>query len=378
MKIGINFHTFDSYISGVEYYTLGMINAFLSIDNHNDYFVFTNQPNIVKQYVHLAENLAIVEVLQLKTRLRRIIWEHTRLPSIAVRLGLDILHFPHYICSLRQSSVPYVLTIHDTIAIDSPEWCKSSNAAYYNLCMKAALKRAEAIIAVSKCTASDLQRNFSLSSSKVKVVYPGIDPIFSCQVDYSSFSDVRTCYNLPERYILYVGNIEPKKNVKTLLYVYQKLKKRGLSHKLVLVGKRSWKVKAELDKITKGVASNDIILAGYVDRNDLPFVYRMADVFVFLSLYEGFGFPSLEAMACGTPVVSSAKGALAETAAGAAITVEPDNVDEITNAVLKILTNRSTREKYIRLGKERSRLFDWNQTAVGLLDIYSDVINKLG
>jgi glycosyltransferase involved in cell wall biosynthesis len=373
MRIGINFHTNDEYISGVEYYSLGLLNALLRIDSQNDYIAITNRPCLVRQHVSQSTNLTIIEIKHLRTRAARILWEHTQLPRVAKMHGLDVLHCPSYICPLRTTSVPYVVTMHDTIAIDNPKWCKQTNSLYFSLFMKAATRKASSIISVSKCTADDLRRNFSLSYSKIHVVYSGIDEIFSPKKDYPQCYRVREHYNLPERYILYVGNIEPKKNLWTLLRVQRTLREKGLPHKLVIVGRRSWGVKVELDEISREIKADNIVWTGYVDRRDLPCVYQMADVFVFLSLYEGFGFPPLEAMACGTPVISTNTGALNETLAGAALTVDSYSVGQITRAVVSMITDSSLQEKHIRMGLKQSSLFNWERTAKETLLVYQEV-----
>lgn len=373
MRIGINFHTSDKYISGVEYYSLGLLKGLLHIDTRNNYVVYTNHSDCVREHVNSSKNLTIIGVRHLRTRLARILWEHTQLPRLAVKQELDVLHCLSYICPLRKTSVPYVVTVHDTIAIDHPRWCKQTNALYFNLFMKAAAKRASCVISVSKCTADDLKRNFHLPCSKVRIVYPGIDSIFNTSKDSSRQDEIKRRYNLPERYVLFVGNIEPKKNIWTLLCVQKRLREEGLLHKLVIVGKRSWGSRVELEEIAKEIKSNNVILAGYVDRSDLPFVYQMADVFLFPSLYEGFGFPPLEAMACGTPVVSSSRGTLNETVSNAALTVEPHNIQEITRAVLSMITNASLRERHIRMGLRQSSLFNWEKNAKETLSIYEKV-----
>ena len=373
MKIGINFQTVDMHISGVEYYSLGLLNGLLRIDTRNDYIVYTNQPGLVKDYIRPSKNLMIVKVKHLKTRIARIFWEHTQLPRLAVRQELDVLHCLSYICPLHKTSVPYVVTIHDTIAIDHPEWCKNTNLLYFNLFMKPTVKKASCVISVSKCTAADLKRNFDLPCSKVRIIHSGIDSIFKAGKDSSRCSKVRTRYNLPERYILYVGNIEPKKNIWTLLCVQKKLREKGLPHKLVIVGKRSWGTKAELNEISKEIMSNNVVWTRYVDRSDLPCVYQMADVFVFPSLYEGFGFPPLEAMACGTPVISTSSGALNETIGDAALTVEPYDFWQITRAVISMIRDSSLRQRHIHMGLKQSSLFNWERTAEETLSVYEEV-----
>ncbi|MHC4389182.1 MAG: glycosyltransferase family 4 protein, partial [Planctomycetota bacterium] len=350
MRIGINFHTSDEYISGVEHYSLGLLNGLLRIDTKNQYVVYTNTPDLLRARVAHSKNLTIVGIKYLKARIARILWEHTQLPSLAERQEVDILHCLSYICPLRKKAVPYVVTIHDTIAIDHPEWCKQTNALYFKLFMKAATKRASCVISPSKCTADSLRSKSYVHGSRIKVVYPGIDRIFDTSRSSSRCLEVRRRYSLPDRYALYVGNIEPKKNIWTLLCVHRRLQERIASYKLVIVGKRSWGTRAEIHRIAKEVSSNNVVMTGYVARNDLPFVYKNADVFVFPSFYEGFGFPPVEAMACGTPVVSSSRGALKETLGDAALIVEPHNIRQIAESVFVMINDPWLRKKHIRAG----------------------------
>ncbi|MHC4647917.1 MAG: glycosyltransferase family 4 protein [Planctomycetota bacterium] len=378
MKVGINFHTVDEYISGVDHYALGLLNALLQVDTQNEYLVYTNQPDLVSREVAQSENLKIAGVKHLKTRIARILWEHIQLPRLAAQHRLDVLHCLSYICPLRRTSAPCVVTVHDTIAIDHPQWCKKTNAIYFNLVMKSAVKRASCVISLSKCTAEDVRRNLGLPGSKVRVIYPGTDNIFRESQDVSRRGEVRRRHNLPERYILYVGNVEPKKNTGTLLRVQRRICEKGLPHKLVVVGKRSWRSQAQLAQMDREAASGNVVRAGYVESKDLPLVYGMADVFVFPSLYEGFGFPPLEAMACGTPVVSSDKGALAETVKDAAIIVEPHDVEQITEAVVSLIADSALRKKHVRLGLRQSRLFDWQKTARETLSVYEEVVEEYG
>jgi len=370
MKIGINFHSSDRYISGVEYYSLGLIRNLLRIDNRNEYVVFTNQPSLLADNVPIAENLTIRSLRFLKTRPQRILWEHLALPRIAAEQDLDLLHCPHYICPLRSSTIPYVVTIHDTIAIDHPAWTRTSNAFYYNVSMRRTVRKAAKIIAVSQSTALNLKRNFSVDGPKVQVIHPGIDEIFNTREDPAARARARARYKLPKKYVLFVGNIEPKKNIPALISAYRLLRKKQLPHKLVLTGKRTWKSKTIWNSIRRHVAAGDIVLTGYVERRLLPLVYQMAEVFLFVSHYEGFGLPPLEAMACGTPVAASTAGALAETVPTAACIVDPTDPQSIANAVHCLITDESLRRKHIQRGIEQSRLFSWDIAAKKTLSVY--------
>jgi len=374
VRIGFNFFTFDECISGVEYYFLGLLRALLSIDSGDEYVVFTNQAAMIGKYVPENRAMALVQTAYIRNRLTRIAWEHALLPRKLARHAVDVLHCPAYICPFWKAVVPYVVTLHDTIALDHPGWCKRSNALYFNLLMKHTTKIASRVVSVSHTTSDDLMRNIGIDASRINTVYPGVDRVFTPDKDRDHCALVKNKYELPDKYILYIGNIEPKKNVLTLLQVAAELKKRGFERTLVLVGKRSWRAQAEFAAITRAVKAKELTVTGYVDRRDLPCVYQMADVFVFPSLYEGFGFPPLEAMACGVPVVTSACGALRETVKSAACIIEPHNVQQIADAVVSISRDSKLRDRLIRAGLEQAKRFTWKKTAEATLAIYRDVI----
>jgi glycosyltransferase involved in cell wall biosynthesis len=375
MRIGINFHSSDEYFSGVEYYGLGLIEGLLGIDSVNEYFVFTNQLDAVRRRIGSRENLRIIGIGGLGGRAARIVWEQTRLGVMARRYRLDMVHCLSYICPIRGLEVPCVVTIHDTIALSMPGWCKRTNALYFSLAMKRGAEKAALVIAVSKRTAGDITTELGLDSSRIRIIYSGIDEIFRGRSNLERMKEVRRRYNLPERYILYVGNIEPKKNIATLLQMYKSLRPRGHVHKLVLVGKRSWGSRAELAEIKRLILTKDVVWPGYVSREELRSIYTMAEVFVFVSLYEGFGFPPLEAMACGTAVVASNRGSLGETLEDAALIVEPLDVDSIVEAVHSVITDQELRKKYSLLGTERSNRFSWDKAARETLGVYEEVVH---
>jgi glycosyltransferase involved in cell wall biosynthesis len=373
MRIGLNLHAADPNISGVEYYALGLIRALTSIDHRNQYVLLTNRPSVVQTHVPSADNLQVIHVPRCQTRAGRILWEQTQLPSLAERLALDVLHCPSYICPLRRLSVPYVVTIHDTIALDHPEWCTRANAMHFGLLMGAAVRTAACVICVSSCAAEDLARRFPAMERKIRVIHPGLDDVFTPSVDRERCERVQRRYGLSQAYVLYVGNIEPKKNVMTLWLAQKRLRQRGLRHQLVIVGKRSWRSRPLLRLLRREAGESSVVLTGYVDRADLPCLYQMADAFVFPSLYEGFGFPPLEAMACGTPVVASNRGALAETLAQAALIVDPYDIDGIAEAVVALTRDSHLRDSCIRNGLKRRQDFDWSVAARETLAVYEEV-----
>ncbi|MHC4397187.1 MAG: glycosyltransferase family 4 protein [Planctomycetota bacterium] len=379
MRIGVNFHSTDNYISGVEYYSLGLLRALLHIDRQNQYIVFTNRPSLISSCIGSRDNLIVRDCSFLKNRLHRILWEHSRLVYLAKKEKLDILHCPHYICPAVRSSAAYVITIHDTIAIDHLDWCKKSNAAYYRRFLGRSVTIASKIAAVSKFTAERINHNFSVNGSKVKVIYPGIDiGIFNLYQDTKKQNQVRTKYNLPENYIIYSGNIEPKKNILNLLKAFKWLRNNGTKHSLIISGQRNWKSEKVFDFLRTEFRPEEVILTGYIDRSDIGTVYKMADCLVLPSFCEGFGFPVLEAFACGVPVAASCVGILQEIDKNAYTPLEPDSPEQMAEPISRLLTDHKFRKSQIKTALTEIQKFNWSDCAAKTQTLYREAIEANG
>ena len=379
MRIGFNFHSADPYISGVEYYSLGLLRALLEIDRENVYMVFTNSPDKVRRYIGKRDNLVVRDCGFLKNRLRRILWEHLKLPSLVRKEKLDVLHCPHYICPVVKSSAAYVITLHDTIALDHPRWCKRSNAVYYRLFMGRAIKTALRIITVSKFAAERIHHHFGPNGSKVRFLYPGIDTAgFSPYHDADKQARVRKKYNLPENYILYAGNIEPKKNILNLLKTVKLLKNKNPEYRLVITGKRSWKSNAVFNFLRSEFDPGDVILTGYVDRGDMGSLFKMAACLVLPSFCEGFGFPALEAFACGVPVAASYVGILQEIDKTAYTCLNSQDPEQMAECIHRLLTDYKLRERQIKAALSEVQKFNWADCATKTLELYKEVVHTNG
>jgi glycosyltransferase involved in cell wall biosynthesis len=369
MRIGIQFHTSDEALSGVECYGLNLIRALVTLAPEHDYVVFSNRPETVVGHAGEAPNLTVQKVRHGRTRACRILWEHLRLPALAEKHGVALLHCPSYICPVTGSRVPCIITVHDTIALDHPEWCKRSNAVYYRLFMGRAVSQAAAIVAVSEKTAQDLTRHFPSCVSRIEIIPPGLDPVFEDTPTADVLDVVRKRYALPKKYILHAGNLEPKKGLTALLEGYRVFLQKGHTHALVLTGGRQWRSRTLVQRL-QAELTGACQLTGYIARQDLPAVYRMASAFVFPSLYEGFGFPPLEAMRCGVPVIASSGGALTETLGEAAIRIDPLRPATIANALDQLIRSNELRSEYIRRGREQAKKYNWETAAKSLVSLY--------
>jgi glycosyltransferase involved in cell wall biosynthesis len=313
----------------------------------------------------------------MSSRVKRIAYEHYGLPKYFSENGFDLYHSPAYVLP-RFSNIPGIVTIHDLLPLDSPQYCQRESVAYFSLCLSRSVFRARKIIAVSHTVKADIVRKFDIDPDLVTVVYHGVEPLFKRVVSVERLTEVASKYRLPDKFILFVGNIEPKKNLSRLIRAFSYLKKHtGLEHKLVLAGKKGWKCLDIYKSVRDAGMEGEVLFTGYADRADLPALYSLADVFSFPSLYEGFGLPVLEAMACGTPVLISNRGALPEIAPGLYPQVNPFDEKDIASKLYELLTSAELREKNIRYGYETAKAFTWERSAKGTIDVYREVLSKI-
>ena len=305
-------------------------------------------------------------------RWQRILYEHFLLSKQFAGQKTELLHCPSYILPWNWKGKS-VLTIHDTIALDFPEYCSFANRAYFRFALPYSINKADRIIAVSHTVKNDILQKFPGCSSKIEVIYHGIDNIFREAPTTEKLREVRQKYGLPEKYILFVGNIEPKKNIARLIEAFRNLVKHSeIPHSLVIAGQFAWKCK-DIIQVKK---QNDkrIIFPGYIHQSDLPAVYSLADLFVFPSLYEGFGIPPLEAMACGVPAIVSNAGALPEITAGNAFMIDPLSVASIETAMYKLLHENDLRNNFIEKGRIHIEKFNWKTTWEKTAKLYHSLI----
>ncbi len=309
-------------------------------------------------------------------------WRLLAALSQHLNLGLDrwlprceVFHATEHLLP-RLKDARTVLTVHDLIYRLFPDYHLPLNKWFLNLFMPLFVRRADAIIAVSQCTKNDLMRHYDVAPEKITVIYEGVDARFRPITDRDALAAVRARYSLPQRYILYVGTLEPRKNLPTLLEAYATLQAQSPipDLQLVIVGRRGWLYESFFQRLRELNLEDQVILLGFIPDEDLPAVYSGADLFVFPSLYEGFGLPPLEAMACGTPVVSSDTSSLPEVVGEAGLMVDPHDVRALTEAIERALTDRHLRAELRARGLEQASRFTWEKTARQTLKVYRNVV----
>jgi glycosyltransferase involved in cell wall biosynthesis len=237
------------------------------------------------------------------------------------------------------------------------------------------IQKSDRIITVSNFIKGEIVELIKCDEAKIKVIYHGIDHDNFKPYDRSLLHEFKTAYKLPEKFILFVGSIEPRKNLRNVLMSYNALPEALKKEcKFVLAGFSGWKNTEVMDIIRR--ERDNIVYLGYLSDLELAYLYNLASVFIYASLYEGFGFPPLEAMACGTPVIVSRSSSLPEVCSDAAYYVDPRAVDSISDGMCRVFADRAMRENLVRKGFARAQSFSWDESAQSHLALFSEVLHQ--
>ncbi len=378
--IGINAHllSFSSSYrgAGISRYIRGIVAGVRDLDGPERYTVFLGDPNYPPEFAPDARLRLGVSHLPTVRPMIRILWEQLVLPAELSRRRVDVLHSMGYAQPLACGSRS-VVTVHDLTFLLFPNSFNRVNRLYLSALTSLSVRRADRVIAVSHNTKSDVVRLIGGDPGKVAVVHHGVEPMFRKVDDAREIEAFRRRRGLPERYVLFIGTLEPRKNIQTLLSAFSLLKKQTrLPHKLVIAGAKGWLWAEILAAIERLDLVDDVMLPGYLPLEEEPLWYNGAELFVYPSLYEGFGFPPLEAMACGTPVITSNSSSLPEVVGDCGMLVDPANADQLAEAIRALLESPATREELARRGLERARSFTWSEAARRTAGVYRECLDR--
>jgi glycosyltransferase involved in cell wall biosynthesis len=370
VRIAIDASTISTQ-GGPRTYVLGLLEALLKLDQENSYTIFYNDPSHLGRFPRAREI-----VLPGKTPLARLWREHRLLPEACRRERIDLLHCPKSAVPFR-SPCPVVVTLHDLIPIKHPETEKFAARLYWRLQIPIAARRSDFIITDSEHARREIIADFNVPAGRIRAIMLGFDPAMGGKRDRTTTRKILAKHNLPDDYILYVGTIQPRKNLATLIEAFHLLKRdRDVPHKLVIVGRKGWLYDQLFTRIHKLGLDDEILFTGFVSDEELPFIYDRACVFVYLSLFEGFGLPPLEAMACGVPVITSNTTSLPEVVGDAGITLPPTDVSRVHEALRQVLGDEALRKTMRHAGLERAQMFSWEAAARETLEVYKAVLSK--
>lgn len=376
--------------TGVKRYVYNLVAALATMDRQNKYTLFFNslrnkprlpsfnngnfELSIEKFPPHLRSPLIVREIVE-KIRFRLF------LPRILQKKQIDVFHVPfeHNILacsSALKQGIRTVLTIHDLIPFffNSTFDPRTTRRYIYNLRLLG--KKVDAIIVISLNTKNDVMKLLHVEPEKIKVIYEGVDERFMPIQNKAALLEIRDKYRIDDNFILYIGLLHPRKTFNLIRGYYELRHTDNLRCKLVIVGEKKLAYRDMLNTIRKLRIKNDVVFIGYVPDQDIVLLLNAANLFVYPSLYEGLGLPPLEAMACGTPVVTSNVSSMPEVVGDAAILVNPNSVRELANAMYEGLTNSALRKKLIDRGLRRAKLFRWQETARKTLEVYQAVLRK--
>jgi glycosyltransferase involved in cell wall biosynthesis len=370
MKIAIDARKWRDY--GIGTYVRNLVRHLAHLDHDSTYFLFCDRADEATLR-DLAENFVPVVEGSGKYSLA----EHFSIPRKLRRLGVDLFHSPHYVLPLLTRR-PSVVTVHDCIHLLFPQYLPNRMAYQYaRFMMGSAIRRSRLVFTVSEASRRDILRFYpEADPQRVQVVPNAIDEALLEDPGEEEMQRVKERYQLQGRFILYVGNIKPHKNLDRLVLAFSLLKQRPGHEdvKLLIIGDQLHQ-QGFLRRAVEGArVRQDVRFFGFVPDRTLSALYRLASVFAFPSLYEGFGLPPLEAMACGTPVVTSRISSLPEVVGDAALLVDPLSVDDIASALERVLTDEDLRRDLVLRGKARVRHFSWERSVRAVHQGYMEVL----
>ncbi|PWU21616.1 MAG: glycosyltransferase family 1 protein [Verrucomicrobia bacterium] len=377
MHIGISTSVLDRGRSGVGQYLLALIRALLPHADVHKFSLFVLEEDL-PLFNFAREQIVLIPVSEEhRPAIKNILWHQTRLPTLALQLGLDALHVPTYRRMLWPRPCRLVATIHDLAPFHLAGKYDWKRMLYGRVVARQLAKRQDHIIAVSNQTARDLVHFFRLSPNRITVIHNGLDhERFFPGPRERAKTMVAEKYGLNRPFFLYVARLEhPAKNHVRLIAAFEQFKSSTKSDwQLVLAGS-DWHGPEEIHRAIRCSMFNpDIRCLGFVPDNALPDLYRAADVFIYPSLYEGFGFPPLEAMACGCPVISSTRGALGEVVDRAAAIVDPEDTASIAEELTRLAGDGKARNQLSAAGLLRAQRFEWKRVAAQTLSVWEKLL----
>ena len=373
MRVAIDGKRYYLNSSGLGRYSRSLIDQLISLGDEEDLDLFLYRPKgevkfEPKSQPHLTE---VKADYLFPGHIGNAIWRFTKLPSLINNSRYDLFHGPSHVLP-GKLKCPSVVTMLDLIFIRYPKYFKAWDRNYYRISFKRSAQLADHIISISEATKADLINFFGIKEEKISVIYTSFDAVFS-KLQQQKLDEIKIKFKLPGDYILYVGNIEPRKNILKLAQAFNSLQESSYIDKdvhLLIVGQMGWYYKEIIDGIDSLSSRDKIKLVGPVYGEDLAGFYQLASVMAYPSMFEGFGYPVLEAMRLGTPVLTSNISSMPEAAGNAAHYVNPESLDEIKDGLCKLLNDKTYRENLALKGTRHAEGFNTMRMTQETLEVY--------
>ena len=367
MLVGFDATSVAEESTGIENYAFFLAQTLPKIDLRNRYAIFARRG--LREAITWPSNVEIVEC-----KGGRFLAQHIQLVMAAGKRNPMFVHFPAFPPppTIRTRTV---ITIHDGVVWKFPQTVTARSRLYFDLLYRLAARRASAIVTDSHSSKADIIANLSLPDRKVRVIYPGVGEHFTPISAGPGLEAARARYNLPEKFIFFAGTFEPRKNIPNLIASFNRfvIATDNQDLWLVLVGRLGWGERDVNAAVLQSPFRNRIKVLGYVPMSDLVCLYSLARAFVYPSLYEGFGLPPLEAMACGTPTLVSNTPPFPEITRGAALLVDPRSVEELARGLERVCFDKAVRTRLSREGREVAGSYKWEKTAANLIELYEEL-----
>lgn len=380
LRVAINAHLVSfgqTYRNaGVSRYTYTLLDGLSRTDADQRYDVFVNR---AEAETEAAGSLSVNGRLQLvpgqwstKRPAQRVLWEQTTLPEELRRRHIDVFHSPVNVLPLRLPCAS-VVTVLDLAFMHFPQYFRPARRIYQRTFTTRSARRATLVVTIAESTKRELVERFATPEERVRVIYPAIDADYRPERDLRRQAEFRARHDLPERYLLFLGTLEPRKNLETLVEAYARL--RALDESvppLVLAGAKGWYYQSLFERVQALGLERHITFAGYVSRDEQPLWYAGADLFIYPSVYEGFGLPIAEALACGTPTITSNVSSMPEAGGPVAIQVDPNDREGLAHAMRRVLADPMARERALIEGPRWTRRFTAERMVADYVDVYRE------
>lgn len=393
MIIGIDIRPLmDKHYTGVSEYTFNLLLEIFRQDKKNNYKLFYNAYHDVADRIPRFDfpNVEVVKFSYPNKFLNYIFFKIFQRPKIDQLLGVDLFFMPHINFIALGPLCKKVITIHDLSFLHYPHYFSVRNNFWHkSINVKKFLPKFNKILTVSDNTQRDVRELCQIPSKKMQTIYSGISKRYrpiDCADPY--LNEVKKRYHLPDDFILYLGTLEPRKNIEGIIEAYEHFREQhyaDLIHfegqaevgdhriSLVIAGRRGWGYKGMYELARKSNYSDDIIFTDYITDEDKVYIYNLAKIFIYPSFYEGFGFPPLEAAACGTPTIVSNTSSLPEIIGKAAILIDPHNIIEMSQAITQLIYDEKLCEQLSQAGLEKAKQYSWEKCAREVIEVFEEL-----